>query len=263
MRLLSSHGRHGDHVAGLEVLCVNFAIPQNFFANVVRQPRQSRPHGEKESRCYRVLGEHKNWRKFLSDAGTTSLSCIFWSQIFRRSTRCGPVGPTLSTPGKRYAGLVFHHYEPSDTHQMFDRLLLEVHTLRFMTKTTTSEKLLQNDPHRPWPVEWQRNHVAPRPAFQRGSGQRESIQAGCRGKMERVLCVAGVRPFRASCKDNPSFLTSGVATTVGEARPGRADLWKFFGAALPKRHQSAGLGTSAKRPRGDFPSRLLKSARCD
>jgi phosphoribosyl 1,2-cyclic phosphodiesterase len=124
---------HGDHVCGLEVLCRQFRIP--IYANALTA---------EAVRCA-SLGEHRHWRIFRTGAAFSI--CDITIESF--SVPHDAVEPV---------GFVFH-VGTSALGYLTDlgqatRLTIErlraVQTL--VIETNHDEKLLQNDPHRPWPV---------------------------------------------------------------------------------------------------------------
>src|SRR3954471_13622987 len=124
---------HGDHVCGLEVLCRKFQVP--IYCNRLTA---------EAIRCG-SLGEHKNWRLF--QTGADFSICDIHVQTF-------PVPHDAVDP----VGYAFHSGESSlgfitdlgyATKMVVERLR-KVHTL--VIETNHDEKMLQNDPHRPWPV---------------------------------------------------------------------------------------------------------------
>jgi phosphoribosyl 1,2-cyclic phosphodiesterase len=124
---------HGDHVCGLEVLCRKFQIP--IYCNALTA----------EAIRYGSLGEHRNWRIFRTGAAFSI---------------CDITVETFSVPHDAVepVGFVFHAGTSAlgyitDLGQA-TRLTIErlraVQTL--VIETNHDEKMLQNDPHRPWPV---------------------------------------------------------------------------------------------------------------
>lgn len=124
---------HGDHVCGLEVLCRKFQIP--IYCNALTA---------EAIRCG-SLGAHRNWRIFRTGAAFSI---------------CDITVETFSVPHDAVepVGFVFHAGRSAlgyitDLGQA-TRLTIErlraVQTL--VIETNHDEKMLQNDPHRPWPV---------------------------------------------------------------------------------------------------------------
>jgi phosphoribosyl 1,2-cyclic phosphodiesterase len=124
---------HGDHVCGLEVLCRKFRIP--IYCNSLTA----------EAIRYGALTAYRNWHLFRTGAGFSI--CDIAIETF-------PVPHDAVDP----VGYVFHSGSSSlgfvtdlgyATKTVVERLR-EVHTL--VIETNHDEKLLQNDPHRPWAV---------------------------------------------------------------------------------------------------------------
>ncbi len=124
---------HGDHVCGLEVLCRKFQIP--IYCNALTA----------EAIRFCSLGEHRNWRIFRTGAAF-SICGITVESFSVPHDAVEPVGFTFHV-GDSALGYI------TDLGQA-TRLTIErlraVQTL--MIETNHDEKMLQNDPHRPWPV---------------------------------------------------------------------------------------------------------------
>jgi phosphoribosyl 1,2-cyclic phosphodiesterase len=125
---------HGDHVCGLEVFCRRFQVP--IYANALTA---------EAVRYDKALKQHRNWRIFRT--GTEFSICDIQVQVF-------PVPHDAVDP----VGFAFHAGSSSlgfitdlgfATKMLVERLR-QVHTL--VIETNHDEKLLQADPHRPWPV---------------------------------------------------------------------------------------------------------------
>ena len=125
---------HGDHVCGLDVLCRKFALP--IYCNALTAEAIRSDSG---------LEQHRNWRFFRT--GTEFSICDITVQTF-------PVPHDAVEP----VGFAFHAGKSSLGYitdlgyatKLLTERLREVHTL--VIETNHDEKLLQNDPHRPWPV---------------------------------------------------------------------------------------------------------------
>ena len=124
---------HGDHVCGLEVLCRKFQIP--IFCNALTA----------EAIRYSSLGEHRNWRIFRTGAPFTICDITVESFSVPHDA-VEPVGYTFHA-GASALGYITDLGH--DTRLTIERLR-QVQTL--VIETNHDEKLLQNDPHRPWPV---------------------------------------------------------------------------------------------------------------
>jgi phosphoribosyl 1,2-cyclic phosphodiesterase len=124
---------HGDHVCGLEVLCRKFEIP--IFCNALTA----------EAIRYGSLGAHRNWRIFRT--GSSFSICDITVENFSvPHDAVEPVGYTF------HAGASALGYITDLGHatRLAIERLRQVQTL--VIETNHDEKLLQNDPHRPWPV---------------------------------------------------------------------------------------------------------------
>ena len=124
---------HGDHVCGLEVLCRKFAIP--IFCNALTA----------EAVRYGSLGEHRNWRIFRTGA-SFSICDITVESFPVPHDAVEPVGYTFHA-GSSALGYIT---DLGHATRLAIERLREVQTL--VIETNHDEKLLQNDPHRPWPV---------------------------------------------------------------------------------------------------------------
>jgi phosphoribosyl 1,2-cyclic phosphodiesterase len=125
---------HGDHVCGLEVLCRKFAVP--IYCNALTA---------EAIRCGSLLDQHRNWRLFRT--GAEFSICDITVQTFPvPHDAVEPVGFAFHAGG---SGLGFITDLGYATKMLTERLR-EVHTL--VIETNHDEKMLQDDPHRPWPV---------------------------------------------------------------------------------------------------------------
>ena len=130
--ILLTH-EHGDHVCGLEVLCRKFRIP--IYCNPLTA----------EAIRYGTLSAYRNWRLFRT--GSDFSICDIAIETF-------PIPHDAVDP----VGFVFHSGSSAlgfitdlgyATKTVVERLR-RVHTL--VIETNHDEKLLQNDPHRPWAI---------------------------------------------------------------------------------------------------------------
>src|SRR5881398_1657580 len=162
--LLLTH-EHGDHVCGLEVLCRKFAIP--IYCNA---------QTAEAIRCF-SLGEHKNWRIFRT--GTEFTICDILVQTFPvPHDAVEPVGYAFHA-GNRGLGFITDLGYPT---KMLIERLREVHTL--VIETNHDEKLLQNDPYRPWPV---KQRIMSRHGHLSNAAAASVIEQLLPGKIERVV----------------------------------------------------------------------------
>ena len=130
--ILLTH-EHGDHVCGLEVLCRKFEIP--IYCNALTA----------EAVRFCSLGEHRNWRIFRTGA-SFSVCDVTVESFPVPHDAVEPVGYTF------HAGTSALGYVTDLGHatRLTIERLRQVQTL--VIETNHDEKLLQNDPHRPWPV---------------------------------------------------------------------------------------------------------------
>src|SRR5580765_5610466 len=156
---------HGDHVCGLEVLCRKFAIP--IYCNA---------QTAEAIRCF-SLGEHKNWRIFRT--GTEFTICDILVQTFPvPHDAVEPVGYAFHA-GNRGLGFITDLGYPT---KMLIERLREVHTL--VIETNHDEKMLQADPHRPWPV---KQRIQSRHGHLSNAAAATVIEQLLGGKLERVV----------------------------------------------------------------------------
>ncbi|MBA3961339.1 MAG: MBL fold metallo-hydrolase [Chthoniobacterales bacterium] len=124
---------HGDHVCGLEVLCRKFQIP--IYCNALTA----------EAIRFCSLGAHRNWRIFRTGAAF-SICDITVESFSVPHDAVEPVGFTFHV-GDSALGYIT---DLGQATRLTIERLREVQTL--MIETNHDEKMLQNDPHRPWPV---------------------------------------------------------------------------------------------------------------
>ena len=156
---------HGDHVCGLEVLCRKFAI--SIFCNALTA----------EAIRYGSLGEHRNWRIFRTGA-SFSICDITVESFPVPHDAVEPVGYTF------HAGASALGYITDLGHatRLAIERLREVQTL--VIETNHDEKLLQNDPHRPWPV---KQRIQSRHGHLSNAGAAAVIAQLLPGKINRVV----------------------------------------------------------------------------
>jgi phosphoribosyl 1,2-cyclic phosphodiesterase len=163
--ILLTH-EHGDHVCGLEVFCRKFGIA--IYANALTAEAIRLDGG---------LNQYRNWRIFRT--GTEFSICDIQVQAF-------PVPHDAVDP----VGFVFHAGSSSlgfmtdlgfATKMLLERLR-EVHTL--VIETNHDEKLLQADPHRPWPV---KQRIQSRHGHLSNGAAAAVVEQLLPGKIERVV----------------------------------------------------------------------------
>lgn len=157
---------HGDHVCGLEVLCRKFSVP--IYCNALTA---------EAIRCDSLLDLHRNWRIFRTGADFTI--CDITVQTF-------PVPHDAVEP----VGFAFHAGDSAlgfitdlgYATKMLTERLRQVHTL--VIETNHDEKMLQSDPHRPWPV---KQRIESRHGHLSNAAAASVIEQLLPGKIERVV----------------------------------------------------------------------------
>ena len=186
---------HGDHVCGLEVLCRKFHVP--IYCNRLTA---------EAIRCG-ALGEHRNWRLF--QTGSDFNICDIHVQTF-------PVPHDAVDP----VGYAFHSGESAlgfitdlgyATKTVVERLR-KVHTL--VIETNHDEKMLQDDPHRPWPV---KQRIQSRHGHLSNAAAAAVVEQLLPGKLERVV----LGHLSRDC-NTPELAAGAIRTMLAER--GRAEI---------------------------------------
>jgi len=189
---------HGDHVCGLAVLCRKFAVP--IYCNA---------QTAEAIRCQGLDG-HRSWRIFRTGAEFTI--CDILVQTFPvPHDAVEPVGYAFHAANR---GLGFITDLGYPTKMLVERLR-EVHTL--VIETNHDERLLQNDPHRPWPV---KQRIMSRHGHLSNAAAASVIEQLLPGKIERVV----LGHLSRDC--NTPDLAAGAVQAQME-RNGRADMEVF------------------------------------
>jgi phosphoribosyl 1,2-cyclic phosphodiesterase len=156
---------HGDHVCGLEVLCRKYQIPiycNSLTAEAIRSG---------------TLSGHRNWRLFRT--GSDFSICDITIQTFPvPHDAVDPVGYAFHAGSGALGFITDLGYA---TKVVVERLR-QVHTL--VIETNHDEKLLQNDPHRPWPV---KQRIQSRHGHLSNAAAATVIEQLLRGKIERII----------------------------------------------------------------------------
>src|SRR5213080_5588979 len=190
---------HGDHVCGLEVLCRKFAVP--IYANA---------QTAEAVRCDGALNRHRNWRIFRT--GAEFSICDITIQTFPvPHDAVDPVGFAFYAGA---GGLGFITDLGYATKMIVERLR-QVHTL--VIETNHDEKLLQGDPHRPWPV---KQRIMSRHGHLSNTAAASVIEQLLPGKIERVV----LGHLSRDC-NTPELATAAVRSQM--ERAARADLEIF------------------------------------
>src|SRR5450432_2878452 len=159
---------HGDHVCGLEVLCRKFELPiycNALTAEAIRYPASA------------GLGAHRNWRIFRT--GSSFSICDITIENFSvPHDAVEPVGFVFHGGASALGYITDLGYA---TRLTIERLR-EVQTL--VIETNHDEKLLQNDPHRPWPV---KQRIQSRHGHLSNTAAATVIEQLLSGKLERVV----------------------------------------------------------------------------
>jgi phosphoribosyl 1,2-cyclic phosphodiesterase len=186
---------HGDHVCGLEVLCRKFHVP--IYCNRLTA---------EAIRCG-SLGEHRNWRLF--QTGADFSICDIHVQTFAvPHDAVDPVGYAFHS-GESSLGFIT---DLGYATKMVVERLRKVHTL--VIETNHDEKMLQNDPHRPWPV---KQRIQSRHGHLSNAAAAAVIEQLLGGKLERVV----LGHISRDC--NTPELASGAIRAMLEQR-GRAEV---------------------------------------
>ena len=157
---------HGDHVCGLEVFCRKFQIPIYANALTAEAVRYDGP-----------LDRHRNWRIFRT--GSEFSICDILIQTFPvPHDAVDPVGFVFQA-GSSSMGFIT---DLGFATKMLVERLREVHTL--VIETNHDEKLLQADPHRPWPV---KQRIQSRHGHLSNAAAAGVIEQLLPGKIERVV----------------------------------------------------------------------------
>jgi phosphoribosyl 1,2-cyclic phosphodiesterase len=157
---------HGDHICGLEVLCRKLQVP--IYANALTA---------EAVRCDGVLDGHRSWRIFRT--GAEFSICDIVVQTFPvPHDAVDPVGFLFQT-GSRALGFIT---DLGYATKMLVERLREAHTL--VIETNHDEKLLQADPHRPWPV---KQRIMSRHGHLSNAAAAAVISELLPGKVERVV----------------------------------------------------------------------------
>ncbi|HXX41056.1 MAG TPA: MBL fold metallo-hydrolase [Chthoniobacterales bacterium] len=163
--ILLTH-EHGDHVCGLEVFCRKFDLP--IYANGLTA---------ESVRCDSALDRHRNWRIFRT--GAEFSICDIVVQTFPvPHDAVDPVGFAFYAGASSLGFITDHGYAT----KMIVERLRQVHTL--VIETNHDEKLLQNDPHRPWPV---KQRIQSRHGHLSNRAAAEVIAELLPAKIERVV----------------------------------------------------------------------------
>ncbi|MFL6583288.1 MAG: MBL fold metallo-hydrolase [Chthoniobacterales bacterium] len=158
---------HGDHVCGLEVLCRKFQVPiycNSLTAEAIRYGCDS-------------LGQHRQWRLFRTGA-EFSICDIHVLTFPVPHDAVDPVGYAFHVGD---CGLGFITDLGYPTKLLVERLR-EVQTL--VIETNHDEKLLQADPHRPWPV---KQRIMSRHGHLSNNAAATVLEELLPGKIERVV----------------------------------------------------------------------------
>lgn len=159
---------HGDHVCGLEVLCRKFQIPiycNALTAEAIRYPASA------------GLGEHRNWRIFRTGA-SFSICDITVESFSVPHDAVEPVGYTFHA-GRHALGYITDLGHA--TRLTIERLR---HVQTLVIETNHDEKMLQSDPHRPWPV---KQRIQSRHGHLSNAAAAAVVAQLLPGKIERVV----------------------------------------------------------------------------
>src|SRR5213082_9407 len=193
--ILLTH-EHGDHVCGLEVLCRKLEVP--IYCNALTA---------EAIRCDGLFEQHHNWRIFRT--GAEFSICDVTVQTF--PVPHDAVDPLGFACHAGSGGLGFITDLGYATKMIVERLR-QVQTL--VIETNHDEKLLQSDPHRPWPV---KQRIMSRHGHLSNAAAASVIEQLLPGKIERVV----LGHLSRDC-NTPDLAAAAVRSQL--ERNGRADL---------------------------------------
>jgi len=163
--ILLTH-EHGDHVCGLEVLCRKLEVP--IYCNALTA---------EAIRCDGLFEQHRNWRIFRT--GAEFSICDVTVQTFPvPHDAVDPLGFACHAGSGSLGFITDLGYAT----KMIVERLRQVQTL--VIETNHDEKLLQNDPHRPWPV---KQRIQSRHGHLSNVAAANVIEELLLGKIERVV----------------------------------------------------------------------------
>jgi phosphoribosyl 1,2-cyclic phosphodiesterase len=163
--ILLTH-EHGDHVCGLEVLCRKLEVP--IYCNALTA---------EAIRCDGLFEQHRNWRIFRT--GAEFSICDVTVQTFPvPHDAVDPLGFACHAGSGSLGFITDLGYAT----KMIVERLRQVQTL--VIETNHDEKLLQNDPHRPWPV---KQRIQSRHGHLSNIAAANVIEELLLGKIERVV----------------------------------------------------------------------------
>jgi phosphoribosyl 1,2-cyclic phosphodiesterase len=195
---------HSDHVCGLEVLCRKFDVP--IYCNALTAEAIRCPAGA-------GLDRHRDWRIFRT--GSEFSICDITVQSFPvPHDAVDPVGFAFQAGSGSLGFITDLGYA---TRMIVERLR-EVRTI--VIETNHDEKLLQRDPHRPWPV---KQRIQSRHGHLSNAAAASVIEQLLPGKIERVV----LGHLSRDC--NTPALASGAVRAQLE-RCGRTDVGLFCAA---------------------------------
>jgi phosphoribosyl 1,2-cyclic phosphodiesterase len=190
---------HGDHVCGLEVLCRKFEVP--IYANALTTEAV-------RDGC--DLAQHRGWRIFRT--GAEFNICDIAVQAFPvPHDAVDPVGFIFQSANRGLGYITDLGYA---TKLLLERLR-EVHTV--VIETNHDEKLLQNDPHRPWPV---KQRIMSRHGHLSNAAAAAVIEELLPGQVERVV----LGHLSRDC-NTPDLACGAIRATIEKV--GRTDLEIF------------------------------------
>jgi phosphoribosyl 1,2-cyclic phosphodiesterase len=212
---------HGDHVCGLEVFCRKFQTPiycNSLTAEALRSDS---------------LGEHRNWRFFRTGADFSI--CDITVQTFTvPHDAVDPVGFAFHAGS---GGLGFITDLGYPTKMLIERLR-QVQTL--VIETNHDEKLLQNDPHRPWPV---KQRIQSRHGHLSNTAAASVIEQLLPGKIERVV----LGHLSRDC-NTPALAASAVLALLEKCGRREIELYCAEQREISNRFQIAETAAGAFQP---------------
>jgi phosphoribosyl 1,2-cyclic phosphodiesterase len=157
---------HGDHVCGLEVLCRKLEVP--IYCNALTA---------EAIRCDGLFEQHRNWRIFRT--GAEFSICDVTVQTFPvPHDAVDPLGFACHAGSGSLGFITDLGYAT----KMIVERLRQVQTL--VIETNHDEKLLQNDPYRPWPV---KQRIQSRHGHLSNTAAANVIEELLSGKIDRIV----------------------------------------------------------------------------
>ena len=231
--ILLTH-EHGDHVCGLEVLCRKLEVP--IYCNALTA---------EAIRCDGLFEQHRNWRIFRT--GAEFSICDVTVQTFPvPHDAVDPLGFACHAGSGSLGFITDLGYAT----KMIVERLRQVQTL--VIETNHDEKLLQNDPHRPWPV---KQRIQSRHGHLSNVAAANVIEELLLGKIERVV----LGHLSRDC-NTPELACSAIRASL--AKCGKIDI-EVHCAAQSQISPQFRIGETAPGPfQPTFENAFFQTASC-